>query len=240
MTPPERRYSEEEVEEIFERATEVQRKRGGSQSSKEGMTLPEIQEIGREVGVSAHRIESAARSLDAPESSAPSRKRFFGVPIGVGRTASLPRQLTDEEWHRLVVDLRETFDARGKVSEQGRFREWRNGNLQALVEPSESGDRLRLRTEKGGAKAGIGVGAGLFGGGAFFSLLWLLTGGEMGRDPDSMFTLIVVGAVFLAVNLFRLPQWASTRERQMEEVAERLRAAVGANDPGALEAGEEE
>lgn len=222
MSTSERRYSEEEVQEIFERATELQEKRGRSEESNEGLTLPEIQEIGREVGVSPGRIESAARSLDTPAPSPPARKRFFGLPIGVGRTLSLPRRLSDEEWHRLVVDLRDTFDARGELREEGRFREWRNGNLRALLEPSGSGERLRLRTEKGGAKSGIGVGAGFLGGGALFSLLYLLTGGEVGRDPESMFTIMLVGGVFLALNLFRLPQWASTRERQMQEVAERV------------------
>lgn len=226
MSTPERRYSEEEIQEIFERATEIQENRSRSGRSKEGLTLPEIQEIGREVGVPPDRIESAARSLDMPAPSPPRKKRFFGLPIGVGRTVSLPRRLSEEEWHRLVVDLRDTFDARGKIREEGRFREWRNGNLQALLEPTGSGERLRLRTEKGGAKPGIGVGAGLLGGGALFSLLYLLTGGEMGRTPESMFTLMVVGSVFLALNLFRLPGWASTRERQMEEVAERVLASV--------------
>ncbi|MDX1568796.1 MAG: hypothetical protein R3223_13405 [Longimicrobiales bacterium] len=226
MSTPERRYSEEEIQEIFERATELQEKQGRSERSKEGLTLPEIQEIGREVGVSPERIESAARSLDLPAPSPPEKKRFFGLPVGVGRTVSLPRRLTEEEWHRLVVDLRDTFDARGKIREEGRFREWRNGNLQALLEPVGSGERLRLRTEKGGAKPGIGVGAGLLGGGALFSLLYLLTGGEVGRDPESMFTIMVVGGVFLALNLFRLPGWAATRERQMKEVAERVLGTI--------------
>ncbi|MFP3948069.1 MAG: hypothetical protein ACLFWG_05015 [Longimicrobiales bacterium] len=226
MSTSERRYSDEEVQEIFERATELQKQRGRSEGSKEGLTLPEIQEIGREVGVSPDRIESAARSLDLPAPSSAARKRFFGLPVGVERAVPLPRPLTDEEWDRLVVDLRDTFDARGKVREEGRFRDWRNGNLQALLEPTGSGERLRLRTEKGGAKPGIGVGAGLLGGGALFSLLYLLTGGEVGRDPESMFTLIVVGGVFLAVNLFRLPGWAATRERQMKEVTERVLASV--------------
>lgn len=235
---PTRRYSESEVEEIFERATEAQARGSRSRPTRDGLTLKELQEIGREVGVSPDLIESAARSLDAPESTQPTTKRLFGVPIGVGRTVSLPRRLTDEEWHRLVGDLRETFDARGKVREEGRFREWTNGNLQALLEPAESGERLRLRTVKGSARPGLGVGVGLFGGGVFFWLLDVLTGGEMGEGLDSMLPLIVVGAFFLVSNLVRLPRWAAARERQMEGVAARTLAAVEAKDPTSVEAGD--
>lgn len=237
MADGERRYSEAEVQEIFERATEVQAKGGGSQKARDGLTLAEVQEIGREVGVSSDLIEAAARSLDRPGPRPVEKKRFLGVPIGVGRIVELPRRLNEEEWHRLVVHLRETFDARGKVREEGRFREWTNGNLQALLEPSGSGERLRLRTEKGSARPGLGVGAGLLGGGVLFSLLHLLTGGDMGQDPESMTTLIIVGAVFLAVNLFRLPPWARTRERQMEELAERVGDWVESGDVGTARSG---
>lgn len=215
------------MEEIFRRATEPQEGTGRPGLHREGLTLEEIQEIGGEVGVPAERIEAAARSLERSPASPPKKKRFFGIPIGVGRSVELPRPLTDDEWHRLVGDLRHTFDASGKVREEGRFREWRNGNLRAALEPSGDGERLRLRTEKGSARPGIGVGAGLLGGGAFFALLDFLSGGEMGRDPESMTTLIIVGAVFLAVNLFRLPRWARTRERQMEEVGGRVLDWVG-------------
>lgn len=210
------------MEEIFRRATEPAEGTGRPGLHREGLTLGEIQEIGGEVGVPPERIEAAARSLERTPATPPKKKRFFGVPIGVGRSVELSRPLTDDEWHRLVGDLRHTFDASGKVREEGRFREWRNGNLRAVLEPSGDGERLRLRTEKGSARPGIGVGAGLLGGGVFFALLDLLSGGEMGRDPESMTTLIIVGAVFLAVNLFQLPRWARTRERQMEEVAGRV------------------
>src|SRR5256885_16741552 len=77
----------------------------------------------------------------------------MGLPIAVGRTVALQRKLTDDEWERLVVDLRETFDARGRLREEGSFKQWTNGNLQALLEPTPTGHQLRLRTMKGDAYA---------------------------------------------------------------------------------------
>jgi DNA-3-methyladenine glycosylase II len=37
--------------------------------------------------------------------------------------------LSDDQWDRLVVDLRETFNAAGIVGREGSLRQWRNGNL---------------------------------------------------------------------------------------------------------------
>lgn len=105
----------------------------------EGLTLTELQEIGREVGISPELVREAANSLDAPAQRG--SRRWLGLPIGVSRTIELDRKLSESEWERLVVDLRETFDARGSVRSEGNFKQWTNGNLQALVEPMGAGWR---------------------------------------------------------------------------------------------------
>ena len=56
--------------------------------------------------------------------------------------------LPQEEWERLVVDLRETFDARGHVTSQGTLRQWtirrrRNVPVSALRLPRWARTRRR-------------------------------------------------------------------------------------------------
>jgi hypothetical protein len=109
-----RRYDDEEIAEIFRKAAEgpqaLLRKAGGS----EGMTLAELQDIGREAGLSPEAVESAARSLELrPQAGV---RRYLALPIQVERSVELPRKVTEAEWERLVVQLRETFNARGVVS----------------------------------------------------------------------------------------------------------------------------
>ncbi|MGH7710825.1 MAG: hypothetical protein ACREOG_06050, partial [Gemmatimonadaceae bacterium] len=135
----ERRFSDMEVAAIFERATEAreERQRELPASSGEGLTLAELQEIGRDVGISSDLIAHAAQMLD--KGGQPTSRTFLGLPIGVGRTVDLDRRLSEDEWERLVVDLRETFDARGTVRREGSLRQWTNGNLQAVLEPTETG-----------------------------------------------------------------------------------------------------
>src|SRR5882762_4041410 len=138
----ERRYNDKEIAAIFRAATEE-----GPQSlprevaRDEGLTLAELQAIGGEVGIPSDAVAQAARAVDVRLGAA--SRTLFGLPIGVARTVNLNRRLTDEEWERLVVQLREVFNARGRTRVDGSLRQWTNGNLQVLLEPTETGHRRR-------------------------------------------------------------------------------------------------
>ena len=118
----ERRYTEDEVRKILDLATEVESERGPEAGGSTGLTLREIHEIGKEVGISGEVITRAATSLDRPEPTRLATQTFLGQKIGVGRTVDLPRPLTDHEWDLLVSDLRETFEANGRIRNEGSFR----------------------------------------------------------------------------------------------------------------------
>lgn len=218
----ERRYDDAEVAAIFERAA---RAPDGAvvrhAPQREGMTLAELQAIGREVGIAPDAIAVAAQ--DVGRSSAPPARRFMGLPVGVGRTVQLDRRLTDADWERIVGDLRETFDARGTLHRDGSLRQWTNGNLQVLLEPTATGDRIRLRTRKGDAPGMLGGGLGMMVASAAISALNLAQGGF----PDVGALLAVAslglgGAGMFGASALRLPRWARTRQRQMDEVAARI------------------
>ena len=70
-----------------------------------------------------------------------------------------------ERRRSVTVNLAESpltwLHARGHLSEEGPFRQWTNGNLQALLEPTESGQQLRLKTAPTPADAADGVAAAL-------------------------------------------------------------------------------
>src|ERR1044071_1236872 len=146
----ERQYNDEEVAAIFERASETEQSALPRPAEGKGLTLAALQDIGRDVGISPEAIALAARSLD--QAGRPALQRFMGLPIGVGRTVEFDRPLSDSDWERLVADLRTTFRARGTVRYDGPFRQWTNGNLQALLEPTPTGHRLRLQTVKGDSR----------------------------------------------------------------------------------------
>ena len=76
----ERRYSDEEVEEIFRSAASDPVGRPGL-PARDGLTIAEIQAIGREVGMSPEQISAAAARLDRTSVPAP-RTTALGLPIG--------------------------------------------------------------------------------------------------------------------------------------------------------------
>ncbi len=220
----ERRYTEDEVARIFERAADPEQASRRRLAAGEGLTLGELQEIGREVGIAPEAVEDAARSLEKrPER--PTRRTLLGFPIGVGRTAQLDRHLSDREWERLVVDLRETFDARGSLRTHGSFREWTNGNLQALVEPTADGDRIRLRTFREQSRLLMFAGSGMFGLGGV-ALLTRALSGAMQHGGGGLTSLFLIGLGLFGLGAFRLPRWARLRGRQMDGILARLEAAA--------------
>jgi hypothetical protein len=221
----ERRYTDEETAAIFKAAAELQQaslSAPAADSAKptfgEGMTLAQLQEIGREVGIPSELVARAAHGLERRGRA--SVRRFLGLPIGVGRTVSLQRTLTDAEWEQLVVDLRETFDARGRLRSDGGFRQWTNGNLQALLEPTPTGHQLRLSTIKGDAYSLMTGGFAVL---AFD--LFMIAARTLGGRTINPSAILLTGAMGLAMILLgalRIPGWAKRRQQQMEEIIARI------------------
>ncbi len=115
----------------------------------------------------------------------------------------------------------ETFDARGRVSSQGSLRQWTNGNLQALLESTPSGHRLRLRTVNGNARALMSVGLAMIGVSTAV-VIGFAVSGEFAAAVASVGSLWAIGIGMFGFGALRLPAWARARRRQIEGVAARL------------------
>jgi hypothetical protein len=219
----ERRYSDSEIRDIFEHAATPAPTGLHARQESSGLTLAEIQGIGREVGLDPAAMAAAAGALSAR--SATPLRHSVGMPVAVGRVVPLPRALTDLEWERLVSELRAAFGATGRVAVQGNLRQWSNGNLHACVEPSGAGYQLRLGTLKGGARdtnllgiMGVAAGSGL-------AALIVVAAAPIA--PVAPLVLGGAGAAALISNAVRLPRWARTRQQQMELIAATVTALVG-------------
>jgi len=225
----ERQYNPDEVAAIFERASETEPRALPAQTGGTGLTLSALQDIGREVGISPESISLAAQSLD--HVGHPASAKFMGLPIRVGRTVEFDRPLSDSDWEGLVADLRTTFQARGSVRYDGPFRQWTNGNLQALVEPTATGHRLRLQTMKGDARA-LMTGGGIVIGGATATLVAMAVAGGL-TNPGTLTGIgfmAVAGLGMFSAGALRVSGWARRRKTQIEEVIARLVNSTGTSD----------
>jgi hypothetical protein len=213
-----RRYTEEEIAAIFRTATEGLPLSRPYEANQEGLALADLQAIGREVGISPDAVARAAVAIDTRrESPTPT---LLGLPVGVARTIELGRRMTDDEWERFVVQLREVFNATGTTRSDGSLRQWSNGNLRVMLEPTDTGHRLRFRTRNASATASIRTGAmGLLAAAAIG--VSGVIGGHFAAVAMPTTFVGFMGLAMFANGAFRLPGWARRRARQMEALAAR-------------------
>ena len=114
----ERRYSEDDVHRILSLAAEAEATAVGS--GERQWTLAEIQRAGAEAGIAPAAVVAGGGGLGLEGD-----QRYLGLPVAVSRAVPLERPLSDEDWGRLVAQLRDTFAAQGRVEVMGARRESR-------------------------------------------------------------------------------------------------------------------
>lgn len=229
-----RRYTDDEVAEIFKRAATAHPALPTERAVGDGLSLAELQEVGLEVGIPGELVASAAQSLE----SAPvvSLSRFLGLPVGVRDSVELDRRLTDAEWDQMVVAARDAFSARGELSSAGAFKEWHNGNLAMMLEPTPTGHRIRLQTRNANAVEMLRVGTVLMGFAGVLGTIGLTVGGTKGPKVLVLVAMFLgMGALLGGSAALRLPGWASRRREQMRALAAKAKAISAGTPPTALE-----
>lgn len=224
---PANRFNEDEAAAIFARAAEAEAAGRQPASAAGGMTLAELQEIGREAGLEPEAVAHAAASLRrtgvAGTAPAPT---FLTVPVGVTRTVLLERPLSDDEWGELVTQLRATFNAGGRVSSHGKFREWRNGNLRISAAPRADGYQVEMRTSKGSARSLMTTGGIMAGISGALMTVGVVTGSMSPGDVNDFLPMLAVGGGLFGAGVLQIPAWARRRREQFDRIAESLRDAI--------------
>ncbi len=232
-----RRFDDDEVAHILAAAS-IESARGAIDGPDvspraSGLSLSELQAVGAEVGITAEAIARAAERVRRGELVATQRRIVAGLPVAVSRTIHFARPVSELEWDRIVVALRETFEARGVVERQGSVREWRNGHLRAVLERTENGDQLRLATRRGDAGFFVRTGASLL------TLSVVLGGMSAFSNAAEARNLVVpsvllglLGVAALARNVLVLPVWARQRAAQMESLGPAIDRVLGSGVAG--------
>ncbi len=241
----ERRFTEQEVAYILERAAAAEQDDPAGESTRAlgdgtevrptGMTLKQLTDVAREAGLSPEAVVRAAGAVERGDLVPTQRVTAYGLPVGVGRIVEFSRAVTDTEWERMVVALRETFQARGTMRQEGSLRSWNNGNLTAMLEPTMNGHRLRLTTRKGDAAGMISLGLTMLSISAVMAAIVVFR--EVSPMPWWSPTVFAgIGLAAIGQVALRLPGWARTRASQMEAMAERAAHILEENDAHRLSA----
>lgn len=216
----ERRLNEHEVSAVLRRAAE--------ESAQPGLTVAQVQEIAKDVGLSPEAVQRALTESASGALRPATRGQRFGLPVSVAKDVSLPGPLSDDAWEVLVSSLQATFGARGKVSRSGAVREWRNGKLRIAIESAAGEHRLRMSTQKDGALQGPLLGS--------TTSLLMASFFAAGATVKPGFALLAAVPTAFAIGMvawpfFNLPKWARTRAAQFDDVARE--AAALASPPRA-------
>jgi len=179
-TPPSRLYTEKEVGEILDRATEIHGERpGGSSGSSAGLSLAELEEIALEAGIDPRDLRRAAMELDSGDSGVSGWSRITGDQLSLVREAVISGEIPQAGFERVVTVVRQAAGEIGQPSVLGSTLTWqaetssKMRTIQLVVAPKDGETHIRLDERLhqfagalfggtlGGVGGGVGLGAGL-------------------------------------------------------------------------------
>lgn len=117
----EHRYSRDEISKILKRAAELEHK-DDIDDDGEGLTVEELQQVSKEVGLHPKYIQRALDELNNPNPSISSN--IFGGPFAYHLSNTANGSLSEKEWEEVVSEIRRIHGGIGKTSKLGNTFEW--------------------------------------------------------------------------------------------------------------------
>lgn len=127
---PDRRYSDDEVQQLLQRAAELEAEHRASETLHDGPTLQDLEGIAAEAGIDPLLLRRAAEELSGSASGAlapPAGGRpswFLGGPVTVEYTRTVRGEATGPVLESLIPLIRQATDGRGRCSVATRTLTW--------------------------------------------------------------------------------------------------------------------
>jgi hypothetical protein len=241
-----RRYSDSEVEEIVRQAADEQ----AAHPTEQGMSLRTVQQIADDVGISAERVQRAARKLEFRDPVQPPAQSGAAVTWLGGSTLIACERVVDGEvaetgYEEIVEEAQATLSSVGQAARFGRTLTWSmarsgsGGGRAVQIRVVTRGGQTRIYVQErlgdlaGGLFGGI-VGGG--GGGGLGPILGVGIG-ALGAGPEiALVAAGWVGGMYALARTIYRAVWRS-RRTELEELSDRLAAIAGESGRGRLEGG---
>jgi len=214
-----RQYSEKEVASIMKAAAR-ESAQTGQREPGEGLSLDELEAIGREHDIDPAAIRRAAARLDRVR-EAPRSGAYLGVKTDVRHVVTLSGPVSDATFAAIADDCRRIFGARGHVRSDSSSWEWHNGNLRIVLEPDpdDEGYQLHMSSRLGAARSMAP--ASLF---TVVMAVFVFLAGTLTGEPDivpiSVLMTVVAAALYGTAHL-STRSWSAERRAQMTEIGQR-------------------
>lgn len=169
-----RRYGEQEIGRILKRATELQHLEPSAPAAG-GVTLAELEEIAAEAGIDPRYLRRAAVEVDSGLHDTSIWTRVVGDELLLVRELTLPGELGEGGFERIVAAIQSKTSEHGQPSLLGRTLTWRaetaskTRTIQVVVTSRDGHTQLRLEENLtqlatglfAGTTSGFGLGLGL-------------------------------------------------------------------------------
>ena len=113
-TDSDRRFTDQEVALVLQRAAEIEERRSTSASGR-GLTLGELRDIAREVGLSPDVIDEAVAAVRT--GGRPRGGSLLGASLSNKVVRGVPGRLDEDDLQRLIGVIEDRVDATGTVTE---------------------------------------------------------------------------------------------------------------------------
>jgi len=241
----ERRYDDDEIRKILARATELRPESDAGSpipgllqaepdpSGQRGLTITELEAVAEKAGIPASRIVEAVAEFDLDRSLDASGDTHFGAELGARHDVLLSRLLTESEWDRFVVQLRDVFGTSGTVRSEGSLRTWTGDGATVLLEPLDDGARLRFESRDSSSKSLVDGGVALVGSAGIMGVLLGILVPVSGKPLPGILLATVLAILGFGAGLWALGRHAastnrSKRGRDFSRIGAEARRIAGA------------
>ena len=203
---PARRYSREEMRRILELASESAPEGTEVVGDSAGLTLAEIQEIAREVGIDPARVERASATLRRETAVRP--KVSFGtyqMEIRFGRSLSL------EDMRFAAQEADRFFGVEGTLRQSSDLVEWHSPEAGAFIGLVREGGDTRARVIVDRSRQ-------FFGGAAFLAVVGLVAAGSVAAPASAAVGLLTAAGIAAATAGAVAGFWQWRRDRLLRQI----------------------
>ncbi len=227
------RFNRDEISNILKRAAELEHQDNEGEES-DGLTLEELQQVSREVGIDPKYIDLAWDELRSENVNI--TPGLFGGPFTYRTNATAGRPIEDDEWEDIVTEIRNIHGGIGKTGKLGKTFEWEQrkrevGYIQIAISPKDDHSRIRINANYRYYAMIVYMFAGVFG--------LMFTGILFDEVTLPYITKLIVAPVF-ALSIFAgvrfyLSGWMNRKRKTYQKLISRFREMLGSADTEKVE-----
>jgi hypothetical protein len=159
-------YSDKDIGRIIKRAAELQEKAGRGDQTGAGVSIAELEQIARDLGIDPSHVRQAASELTGGVEGGSGFSLFGQTLIEARRRAK--GDMSERDWELMVQEIRRVLGLTGETGRLGQALEWKTGDkelisYQVTASPREAETEIQIVSRRDGVSFLTYFVVGLFG-----------------------------------------------------------------------------